>query len=72
MATYSIVQMKNEMKKLSKIGILGERAILNLKLSDLYKLKEQGTVSMKDIEIIWKIQEMIQDKSWFEVVFNIK
>jgi len=72
MATYSIVQMKNEMKKLSKIGILGERAILNLKLSDLYKLKEQNTVSMKDIEIIWKIQEMIQDKSWFEVVFNIK
>lgn len=72
MATYSITQMKKEMKKLKKVGIIGERAILNLKLSDLYKLKEQDKVSMKDIEIIWKIQEMIQDKSWFEVVFNIK
>lgn len=72
MATYSITQMKNEMKKLKKVGIVGERAILNLKLLDLYKLKEQEKVSMKDIEIIWKIQEMIQDKSWFEVVFNIK
>lgn len=72
MATYSITQMKKEMKKLKKVGIVGEKAILNLKLLDLYKLKEQDKVSMKDIEIIWKIQEMIQDKSWFEVVFNIK
>ena len=72
MATYSITQMKKELKKLQKVGIVGERAILNLKLSELYKLKEQDKVSMKDIEIIWKIQEMIQDKSWFEVGFNIK
>ena len=72
MATYSITKMKKEMKKLKTVGIVGEKAILNLKLLDLYKLKEKDKVCMKDIEIIWKIQEMIQDKSWFEVVFNIK
>lgn len=72
MATYSINQMKKEMGKLKKIGIVGEKAILNLKLSDFYKLKEQDKVCMKDIEIIWKIQEMIQDKSWFQVLFDIK
>lgn len=70
MATYSINQMKKEIKKLEKINIVGEKAILNIKVLDLNKLKEQDKISMKDIEIIWKIQEMIQDKSWFKILFE--
>ncbi|MCI9365865.1 MAG: hypothetical protein HFJ54_04655 [Clostridia bacterium] len=70
MATYSINQMKKEIKKLEKINIVGEKAILNIKVLDLNKLKEQDKITMKDVEIIWKIQEMIQDKSWFKILFE--
>ena len=70
MATYSINQMKKEIKKLEKINIVGEKSILNVKVLDLNKLKEQDKISMKDVEIIWKIQEMIQDKSWFKILFG--
>lgn len=70
MATYSINQMKKEIKKLEKINIIGEKAILNVKVLDLNKLKEQDKISMKDIEIIWEIQGMIQDKSWFRILFE--
>ena len=57
MATYSINQMKKEIKKLEKINIVGEKAILNIKVLDLNKLKEQDKITMKEVEIIWKIQE---------------
>ena len=70
MATYSINQMKKEIKKLEKINIVGEKAILNIKVLDLNKLKEQDKITMKDVEIIWKIQDMIQDKSWFKILFE--
>ena len=70
MATYSINQMKKEINKLEKINIVGEKAILNIKVLDLNKLKEQDKITMKDVEIIWKIQEMIQDKSWFKILFE--
>lgn len=70
MATYSVNQMKKEIKKLEKINIVGEKAILNVKVLELNKLKEQDRINMKDIEIIWKIQEMIQDKSWFKILFE--
>ena len=61
MATYSINQMKKEIKKLEKINIVGEKAILNIKVLDLNKLKEQDKIT---------IQEMIQDKSWFKILFE--
>ena len=70
MATYSINQMKKKEKKLEKLNIVGEKAILNVKVLDLKKLKEQEKINMKDIEIIWEIQDMIQDKSWFKVLFE--
>ena len=70
MATYSINQMKEEIKKIEKLNIVGEKAILNVKVLDLKKLKEQEKINMKDIEIIWEIQDMIQDKSWFKVLFE--
>ncbi len=72
MATYSINQMKKVIKKLEKINIINEKEILNIKVSELKKLKEQGKVNMKDIEIIWEIQDMIQDKSWFKILFDTK
>ena len=70
MATYSINQMKKEIKKLEKLNIVGEKAILNVKVLDLKKLKEQEKINMKDIEIIGEIQDMIEDKSWFKVLFE--
>lgn len=72
MATYSINQMKRVIKKLEKINIITEKEILNIKVLDLKKLKEQDKVNLKDIEIIWEIQDMIQDKSWFKILFDTK
>lgn len=72
MATYSINQMKRIIKKLEKINIITEKEILNIKVLDLKKLKEQDKVNLKDIEIIWEIQDMIQDKSWFKILFDTK
>lgn len=56
MATYSVNQMKKVIKKLEKINITTEKEILNLKVLEVKKLKEQDKVSMNDIEIIWEIQ----------------
>ena len=70
MAETSINQIKKVIKKLEKLNINSEKDILNLKVLELAKLKEQETISIKDIEIIWQIQNMIQDKSWFKVLFN--
>ncbi len=72
MATYSVNQMKKVIKKLEKINITTEKEILNLKVLEVKKLKEQDKVSMNDIEIIWEIQDMIQDKSWFKILFDTK
>lgn len=72
MATYSINQMKRVIKKLEKINIITEKEILNIKVLELKKLKEQDKVNLKDIEIIWEIQDMIQDKSWFKILFDTK
>ncbi len=72
MVTYSINQMKRVIKKLEKINIITEKEILNIKVLDLKKLKEQDKVNLKDIEIIWEIQDMIQDKSWFKILFDTK
>lgn len=72
MATYSINQMKRVIKKLEKINIINEKEILNIKVLDLKKLKEQDKVNLKDIEIIWEIQDMIQDKNWFKILFDTK
>lgn len=72
MATYSINQMKRVIKKLEKINIITEKEILNIKVLDLKKLKEQDKINLKDIEIIWEIQDMIQDKSWFKILFDTK
>lgn len=72
MATYSINQMKRVIKKLEQINIITEKEILNIKVLDLKKLKEQDKVNLKDIEIIWEIQDMIQDKSWFKILFDTK
>lgn len=72
MAIYSVNQMKKVIKKLEKINITTEKEILNLKVLEVKKLKEQDKVSMNDIEIIWEIQDMIQDKSWFKILFDTK
>ena len=72
MATYRINQIKRVIKKLEKINIITEKEILNIKVLELKKLKEQDKVNLKDIEVIWEIQDMIQDKSWFKILFDTK
>lgn len=72
MENYSVSHMKKVIDKLKKINVIAEKDIINLKVSDIKKLKQESTITMRDIEIIWKIQEMIQEKSWFEILFNSK
>lgn len=71
MAKYTINQMKKVIKKLIKINIKEEKEILNLKVIELKKLTETEKLTIQDIEIIWGIQEMILNKSWFETLFKI-
>lgn len=70
MATYTINDMKKIISKLKNIGIGKEKEILNLKVMDLYKIKEKSKISIKDLEIIWQIQFMILNNSWLEILFD--
>lgn len=65
MAEYNSKQKNKLLKKLKSINITTEKDILNIKLSDLKKINDIENVSnlnMKDIEIIWLMQEAIEKK----------
>jgi len=52
MESYSVSQMKKVIDKLKKINIIAEKDIINLKVSDIKKLKQETTITRRDIEII--------------------
>lgn len=65
MAEFTIKQKNRLLKKLKAINITSEKDILNVKLSDLKKINQiegVGKLTMRDIEIIWQIQEAIEKK----------
>ena len=63
MAEYSSMQKNKLVQKLKSINITNEKDILNLKVSELRninKIEEIPKLTIKDIEIIWLMQEAIE------------
>ena len=60
-------KQKNKLvKKLKQLGFTTEKDILNIKVSDLWKKTADDKIenwTMKDIEIIWLMQDAIENKS---------
>lgn len=63
---YNSKQKNSLLRKLKSINITNEKDILNVKVSDLKKIKENENIqdlTIKDIEILWLMQEAIEKKS---------
>lgn len=66
MSEYNSKQKNKLSQKLKSINITSEKDILNLKVSELKKINQNGNIpklTIKDIEIIWLMQEAIEQKS---------
>ena len=70
MSKYTANQKNKLNIKLNKINIKNEKDIMNVKVKDLRKLRETDKISMKDIEMIWKMQDAIEDKSLWQFFVN--
>lgn len=69
MAEFSSLQKNKLAQKLKNINVITEKDILNLKVSELKKINELENIqnlSLKDIEIIWLMQEAIEKKNLLE------
>lgn len=75
MAEYSSMQKNKLVQKLKSINITNEKDILNLKVSELRninKIEEIPNLTIKDIEIIWLMQEAIEKKNLLEFFTDTK
>lgn len=63
MSKITATQKNKLLRKLKNANIVNEKDILNIKVSDLKKIKETNNLTMIDIEIIWLIQEAIDKKN---------
>lgn len=63
MSKITATQKNKLLRKLKNANIVNEKDILNVKVSDLKKIKEASNLTMIDIEIIWLIQEAIDKKN---------
>lgn len=73
MTEYNSKQKNAVIKKLKIIGKTIEKEILNLKVAELKKINEMENIqnlTLKDIEIIWLMQEAIEKKSLLEFFTN--
>ena len=73
MAEYSSIQKNKLVQKLKSINVTNEKDILNLKVAELKKINATQNIqnlTIKDIEIIWLMQEAIEKKSLLEFFTN--
>lgn len=66
MTEYNAKQKNKLLQKLKAINITTEKDILNMKVSDLKKINETEeleNLTIRDILIIWQMQEAIENKS---------
>ena len=73
MAEYSSIQKNKLVQKLKSINVTNEKDILNLKVAELKKINATENIqnlTLKDIEIIWLMQEAIEKKSLLEFFTN--
>lgn len=75
MAQFTANQRNKLLKKLKSLNVITEKDILNVKVSDLKKLKEIENIenlTMKDVEILWLMQEAIEKKSLLEFFADVE
>lgn len=73
MAKYSSNEKKKLAQKLKNINVINEKDILNIKVSDLKKINENENIAnltMKDIQILWLMQEAIENRSLLDFFTN--
>lgn len=74
MSEYNSKQKKNLLKKLKAINMTNEKDILNIKVAELKKINQNENISnltIKDIEMLWIMQEAIENKSLFDFFADI-
>ena len=67
-------QKKNLLKKLKAINMTNEKDILNMKVSELKKINQNEDIlnlTIKDVEMIWIIQEAIENKGLWDFFVDI-
>ena len=75
MTRYSRNQKDKSIDKLKHINITSEKDILNVKLSELKKInkiEEIENLTIKDIEIIWEMQDAIENKTLLKFFTDTK
>ena len=73
MVKYTSNQKQKSLNKLKAINITTEKDILNIKLTELKKIndiQELEKLTIKDIEIIWLMQEAIEKKMLLDFFTN--
>ena len=73
MARYTSKQKENVARKLQLINIKSDKDVLNMKVSELKKMKAvdaKEIITIRDIEIIWLIQDAIKDGNMFGFLVN--
>ena len=63
MSKITAIQKNKLLRKLKNANFVNEKDILNIKVSDLKRIKEENNLTMIDIEIIWLMQEAIEKKN---------
>ena len=74
MSEYNSKQKKNLLKKLKAINMTNEKDILNMKVAELKKVNQNEDIlnlTIKDVEMIWIIQEAIENKGLWDFFVDI-
>ena len=74
MSEYNSKQKKNLLKKLKAINMTNEKDILNMKVAELKKINQNEDIlnlTIKDVEMIWIIQEAIENKGLWDFFADI-
>ena len=74
MSEYNTKQKKNLLKKLKAINMTNEKDILNMKVAELKKINQNEDIlnlTIKDVEMIWIMQEAIENKGLWDFFVDI-
>lgn len=74
MSEYNSKQKKNLLKKIKAINMTNEKDILNMKVAELKKINQNEDIlnlTIKDVEMIWIVQEAIENKGLWDFFVDI-
>ena len=74
MSEYNSKQKKHLLKKLKAINMTNEKDILNMKVAELKKINQNEDIlnlTIKDVEMIWIMQEAIENKGLWDFFVDI-